>query len=385
MLTCLSQIAGPFVDYGAATLLSPPVAGTPLPTLSMSCTALPCASNPASSSLQPLIMPSGASFHYLEPSVWPVPACSPSSRDILGHEERSFFELLSRIETQLIVPGPYVSTALMHTSTASAPITPILETPVTVPVRPRSAVLTLPMGFFDLVTQGKALVIPNTNTTGPSSSPPGTPNILRGGKQLVVHGKDTTLTLITPTGGTLISLPRPPVTATRKRILAESEGWTTWAFGYSRNGSMTNWNSLVESSVVRHSDRRDRYIVSFYEGVAIIRGLLQHYFDSQSAMLSAGCGGGMVVLPSRFAWLVLMAGVSLEKVVRLRKAALEEEERGNEECFGRMGADTREVEAVKAARDVNQWVARELERVLQGWKGVEELCLAGRSRKAFVH
>lgn len=93
----------------------------------------------------------------------------------------------------------------------------------------------------------------------------------------------------------------------------------------------------------------------------------------------------MVVLPSRFAWLVLMAGVSLEKVVRLRKAALEEEERGNEECFGRMGADTREVEAVKAARDVNQWVARELERVLQGWKGVEELCLAGRSRKAFVH
>jgi len=374
----IMEVSGPYVDFGAATLLSPPSHATPpLPTLSASCTALPLASTyPASSSLQPLVMPSVSSFHYLEHSIWPFPAAAPSSRDKLGHEERCFFELLSRIETQLIVPGPY-TTHRRRTSTASAPTTPgsingsITPPTLLPPSRPRSAVLTLPMGFFDLVNQAKNYGTPPSSSAG------------LGDKKdpflMLDAASKTTLTLLHPTGTTFLSLPPPPVPFTKKRILPEAEGWTTWALGYSVSaGAMTNWNSLVESHIVRHSDRRDRYIVCFYEAVTIIRDLINRYYDSQNAILP---DGGVVVLPSRLTWMVMLASASLDKILRLRKAALEEDT----VVYGRMGIVSTRTEGEKAAREVDEWVVKELERVKFGWGLVEGVCRAGVARKNFVY
>ena len=169
---------------------------------------------------------------------------------------------------------------------------------------------------------------------------------------------------------------------TRKRILAEAEGWTMWAFGYSKSSnSMTNWNSLVESHIVRHSDRRDRYIVSFYEGVAIIRELLNNYYESQMAILSTGESGSVVVLPSRLAWLMMLATASLNRIVKLRKAALEVDV----DVFGKMGQERTMSEGQRAARVVDEWVVDELERVRKGWGRLDALCRAGMPTKSFVH
>ncbi|KAF8463296.1 hypothetical protein BDZ91DRAFT_312237 [Kalaharituber pfeilii] len=373
----IMEVSCPFVDTAAATLQIPPSSTPVPPALSMSCTELSVASYPASPALQPLVMPSPSSFYFLEPSIWPFPTAAPSSRDALGHEERSFFELLSRIETQLIFPGPYASTMLMRTVTTSAPVTPLLHTPTVLPPRPRSAVLTIPMGFFELVTHGKGLSVNHVPHTG--------------GKELVVHGKDNTLTLIKTNDSnrsssnlSTLSMPPLPATHTRKRILAETEGWTMWALGYSKNGYMSNWNSLVESSVVRHADRRDRYIVCFYEAVVVIRELLTRYYESQNAILAAQGweeDQRAIVLPSRIAWLIMLATSSLDKVIKLRKMALEVDG----EVYGRMGIEMRETEGQAAARQVNQWVIKELERVRVGWKAIEVLVTAGAARARFVH
>lgn len=145
---------------------------------------------------------------------------------------------------------------------------------------------------------------------------------------------------------------------------------------------MTNWNSLVESHIVRHSDRRDRYIVSFYEGVSIIRDLLNRYYEAQTAILSSqGASEGVVVLPSRITWLVMLATSSLDRIIKLRKAAMEVDQ----EVFGRMGAESVMTEGQKAARVVEEWVLGEMERVRGGWGSVEGLCRAGVPRKGFVY
>lgn len=155
-----------------------------------------------------------------------------------------------------------------------------------------------------------------------------------------------------------------------------------WAFGYSKSSnSMTNWNSLVESHIVRHSDRRDRYIVSFYEGVAVIRELLNKYYESQMANFSPGESGMVVILPSRLAWLMMLATASLNRIVKLRKAALEMDA----DVFGRMGLEKNMSEGQRAARVVDEWVVGELERVKRGWGRLDTLCRAGMPAKSFVH
>ena len=147
---------------------------------------------------------------------------------------------------------------------------------------------------------------------------------------------------------------------------------------------MTNWNSLVESSVVRNADRHDRYIVSFYEAVAIIRELLIHYYDTQSAVLADTMGvedAGVVMLPSRVTWLAMMVTASLERVIRIRKAELVVDE----EVCGKMGWEGGMREGWREGRRVNEWVVGELERVRAGWLRVEGVCRAGVKRGAFIY
>jgi len=147
---------------------------------------------------------------------------------------------------------------------------------------------------------------------------------------------------------------------------------------------MTNWNSLVESSAVRSANRHDRYIVAFYEGVAIIRELLIHYYDTQSAVLTETMGvgdAGVVVLPSRVTWLVMMAAASLDRVIRIRKAGLVV----NWEVCGKMGWEGGMGDGWGEGRRVEEWVVGELERVRSGWERVEGVCRAGVKRGAFVY
>jgi len=325
------EASSPLIIFGSSQITTPLSALDPLPTLSSSCTSLGSAICPSSSTLLPLIMPSGASFHYVEPSTWPLPACAPASRDILGHEERCFFELLSRIETQLLLPAP--DNRLTAVVTSSAPATPATEDPPILPPQ----------------------------HTGPTIFPT-LPQTKRSGsiRSLISIASVSSITR----------------KCKRKRILGTTEGWTSWAFGYSKGGNMTNWNNLVESEVVRRADRRDRYIVSFYEGVAIIRELLEKYYDNQTALVENTAEGGMVVLPSRITWLVVLAGISLEKIIKLRALGLEIED-GNLDQWDHSDAQ-------KSAREVNMWVLKELERVQRGLWEIEKTCRGSMGRKEFI-
>ena len=99
------------------------------------------------------------------------------------------------------------------------------------------------------------------------------------------------------------------------------------------------------------------------------------------AILSTGESGVVVILPSRLAWLMMLATASLNRILKLRKAALEVDV----DVFGRMGRERTMSEGQRAARVVDQWVVDELERVKKGWGRLDALCRAGIPTKSFVH
>ena len=275
-------------------------------------------------------MPSGGSFHYIEPSVWPMAACAPSSRDILGHEERSFFEMLSRIETQLLTPGPHVPP--IPTKTASMPSTPFSETP--------PQLLKNTICFEDeekKVWAREHLRVISERLTASLSDHHHTPCV-------------------------------------RKRILAEGQGWTSWSLGYSKGGQMSNWNNLVESDVIRSADRRDRYITSFYEGINILRDLLQKYYENQRNIIADRGDEGVVMIPGRIVWMIMLATNSIRRIVKLRKSMVDEgEEDSDYEIYSRMGR-LKEIDSQRAARKENVWILREMEEVRDAVVATEEFC-----------